>query len=82
MTDIISGEGRKEALLEMTVECPKYKAMCISILVEDCKKCPHYKGIEKLTEIRGVEIFDVVCTFPFRRRITRLVREMKDACTE
>lgn len=68
----------KEALLEMTVECPKYKAQCISILMDDCKKCSYHRGIEKVTEIRGIEIFDVVCNFPLRRRITRLMRETRE----
>lgn len=67
----------KQALLEMTVECPRYKAQCLSILVEDCKKCEHHKGVEKITEIRNVEVFDVICVFPQRRRITRLIRKIE-----
>jgi len=42
-----------------------------------CRACEHHKGIEKVTEINGVEIFDVRCVFPFRRRVTRLIRNMK-----
>ncbi len=80
--DTASGNGKSKVLLEMTVECPKYKAMCLSILVEDCKKCEHHKSIDKLTEIRGVEVFDAICMFPTRRRITRLIREVSNACSE
>lgn len=83
--DTISGKTadgkeapKKEHLLEMTVECPKHSAQCLAILVKDCEKCSHHRGVDKITTVRGVDIYDVICVFPFRRRVTRLIRETRE----
>lgn len=79
--DTTSGKKQVE-FKEMMVECPKYKGLCLSITVEACKACPHHNGFEKITELRGVEIFDIICKLPTRKRVTRLVCEVTNACTE
>ena len=79
--DITSGRQQIE-FKEMTVECPKYKALCLSITVSECKTCNHHKGFEKVTQLRGVDIFDIICGLPMRKRVTRLVSEVKDASSE
>jgi len=67
-----------------TVECPRYKAVCCHIEVSRCKECEHHRGVVKVTELRGVEIRDVLCGLPVTKRITRVIRETggQDGSTE
>lgn len=81
MTDTTSGKRQIE-ILERTVECPRYKALCLSIPISECRLCPAHRGVEKVTEIEGVEIFDVLCGLPTRKRVSGIVREVRDGGSE
>jgi len=77
-----SEKQRQVEFLGKTVECPLYKGFCFSIDLEDCRKCEHHRGVETVTVVRGVEIFDVLCGLPFSRRVTQRVREVRDGGSE
>lgn len=75
-------KGQAVVFLEETVECPKYKAVCCSITLAQCVRCPAHRGVVEVTEIRGVKVRDVLCGLPVNKRIMRLIREVPDGSSE
>lgn len=90
--DIISGESKdnvadnppevkKQKQIEFkqkVVACPLYTGVPLLIPITECKVCPHHRGIEKVTELRGIEVFDILCGLPVRRRVLDIVSEVKE----
>ncbi len=80
--DITAGKGRFIHYRDKLVECPLYGGMPMMISLNECGVCGWHRGIEKTTEIEGIEIFDVLCGLPSRRRVSHFVTEVKDDSAE
>lgn len=76
--DSISGEKVQVEFKDMLVECPRYKGAPFYISVSECERCPSHLGLEKVTQLRGVDIYDIRCGIPVRRRAMHLVQEKPD----
>lgn len=76
--DTTSGKKVQVEFKDMLVECPRYKGAPLYISVSECEQCQAHLGLEKVTQLRGVDIYDILCGIPVRRRVMHLVQEKPD----